>query len=129
MKWRIFQAYFSNSARLIGRCAHGSFLARGRSSVRTTYFPVWLGSIIVKQDHQSAFSAKVDPCQPCRTKLEKIVEFYQSNATQIKNRYLPCQVLKYRHCSLHLAWAPQYVQTFHLRNRKNSFIFLVHSIG
>ena len=41
MKWFIFQAYFSNSARLIGCCAHGSLLARGRSSVRTTYFPVW----------------------------------------------------------------------------------------
>ena len=33
--------YFSNSARLIGRCAHGNLFARGRSSARTTYFPVW----------------------------------------------------------------------------------------
>ena len=38
MKWDIFQEYFSNSARFIGRCAHGSVLARGRSSARTTYF-------------------------------------------------------------------------------------------
>ena len=39
-----FQAYFSNSARLIGRCAHGSLFACGRSSARTTYFPVWVQS-------------------------------------------------------------------------------------
>ena len=26
----------------IGLCAHGSLLARGRSSARTTYFPVWI---------------------------------------------------------------------------------------
>ena len=42
MKWFIFQVYFSSSARLIGRCTHGSLLARGRSSVRITYFPVWV---------------------------------------------------------------------------------------
>ena len=41
MKWNIFQIHFSNSTRLIRRCAHGSLLARGRSSARTTYFPVW----------------------------------------------------------------------------------------
>ena len=41
MKWVIFQVHFSNSARFIGRCAHGSLLARGRSSARTTYFPLW----------------------------------------------------------------------------------------
>ena len=34
-------AYFSNSARLIDCCAHDTVLARGRSSVRTTDFPVW----------------------------------------------------------------------------------------
>ena len=31
-----------SSARLIGRCAHGSLLVHGRSSARTTYSPVWL---------------------------------------------------------------------------------------
>ena len=36
-----FQMYFSNSARLIGRCARGSLLACGRSSAHTTYFPFW----------------------------------------------------------------------------------------
>ena len=41
VKWHIFQAYFSNSAHLIGRCAHSSLFARGRSSARTTCFPVW----------------------------------------------------------------------------------------
>ena len=39
VKWFVFQVRLS--ARLIGRCAHGSWLARGRSSARTTYFPVW----------------------------------------------------------------------------------------
>ena len=42
MTWHIFQVYFLNSARFIGRCAHGILLARGRSSACTTYFPVWL---------------------------------------------------------------------------------------
>ena len=41
MKWATFQVYFSNSARVIGYCAHSSLLVRGRSSARTTYFPVW----------------------------------------------------------------------------------------
>ena len=41
MKWHIFKAYFSYSARFTDRCAHGSLLARGRSSALTTYFPVW----------------------------------------------------------------------------------------
>ena len=34
------QVCCSNSARLIGRCAHGSVIARGRSSARTASFPV-----------------------------------------------------------------------------------------
>ena len=41
MKRYIFQVYLSNYARLIGRCAQGSLLARGRSSACTTCFPVW----------------------------------------------------------------------------------------
>ena len=40
MKWDTFQVQFSNSARVIGLCAHGSLLARGRSSACTTYFSV-----------------------------------------------------------------------------------------
>ena len=41
MKRDTFHVYFSSSARVIGLYAHGSLLARGRSSARTTYFPVW----------------------------------------------------------------------------------------
>ena len=41
MKWDTFQVYFSNSARFIGHCTHDSFLARERSSARTTNFLVW----------------------------------------------------------------------------------------
>ena len=41
---------FLNLARLTGRCAHGSWPARGgRSSAHTTYFPVWAaGSTEIK---------------------------------------------------------------------------------
>ena len=41
MNWYIFQACFSNFARLIGCCARGNLLVRGRSLAHTTYFPVW----------------------------------------------------------------------------------------
>ena len=47
-------AYFSRFLRLIGRCAHGSLLACGRSSAPTTYF---LNSYcLCCKNHSASFS-------------------------------------------------------------------------
>ena len=34
---------------MVGHCAHDSLLARGRSSVRTVYFPVWAANTSKKK--------------------------------------------------------------------------------
>ena len=60
MKWDISQVDFQNSARFSGRFAHGSLLARGRSSAHTTYFPVWKEISNESLEYQNFASNKHD---------------------------------------------------------------------
>ena len=59
MKRDTFQVYSSNSALIIGLCTHGSLLACGRFSVRTTYFPVWLPAALALSSKRTLPMRKV----------------------------------------------------------------------